>query len=69
MAGNRLQDIRPEPTEARKLLSDRLQRKEMGAEHYDEMVRQFDGRAFKLFGIVFIAIFAIIAFAVAGLGY
>lgn len=55
--------------EARKLLQERFARQEMGDEAYEEMVSINDDRAFKIFGIVFIALFAVVVIVVAWLGY
>lgn len=58
-----------ENDEARRLLDERLAREEMGDEAYEKMVSHNDGRAFELFGIVFIVLFAVVVFAVTWLGY
>jgi hypothetical protein len=50
--------------EAKKLLQERLQRKEMGDEAYEKMISYADDRAFKIFGIVFIVVFALVVLAV-----
>lgn len=55
--------------EARRKLDERLAREEMGDAAYEKMISQSDGRAFKIFGIVFIAVFAAIVFGMAALGY
>ena len=55
--------------EARRLLQERLAREEMGDEAYDKMVSNHDDRAFKVFGVVFIAFFAIAVLVMAWLGY
>jgi hypothetical protein len=55
--------------EAKRLLQKRLAREEMGDEAYDKMVSNHDDRAFKVFGVVFIALFAVAVFVVAWLGY
>lgn len=55
--------------EARRLLHERLARKEMGDAAYDEMVSRTSDRAFKIFGVVFITVFAAIVIAMAALGY
>lgn len=58
-----------EPNEARRLLRERLARKAMGDEAYDRMVSSHDDRGFKLFGAVFIALFAAAVLIMAWLGY
>lgn len=55
--------------EARHKLQQRLQRQEMGDEAYDKMVSYSDDRAFRIFGLVFIALFAVVVFGMAWLGY
>lgn len=55
--------------EARRLLDERLAREEMGDEAYDRMVANNGDRAFKIFGIVFICLFAGVVFIVTALGY
>lgn len=55
--------------EARRLLDERLARKEMGDEAYDNMVSNNGDRAFKIFGVVFICLFAGVVLAVTALGY
>ncbi|MGB3831489.1 MAG: hypothetical protein WA975_06465 [Mesorhizobium sp.] len=55
--------------EARRLLAERLAREDMGGEAYDRMVSNNDHRTFRIFGVVFIVLFAVVVFAVAGLGY
>jgi hypothetical protein len=55
--------------EARRLLNERLAREEMGDEAYDRMVSNNDDRAFKIFGVAFIALFAVVIFTVSWLGY
>ncbi|WP_421926728.1 hypothetical protein [Neoaquamicrobium sediminum] len=56
-------------SEAKRLLEERLARKEIGDAAYDEGASFTDDRAFKAVGIVFIAAFALVVFAVAWLGY
>jgi len=41
----------------------------MGDEAYDRMVSNNDYHAFRIFGVVFIVLFAVVAFTVAGLDY
>lgn len=55
--------------EARRLLDERLAREEMGDEAYEKMVSNNDDRAFKIFGVVSIVLFAVVVFAVTWLGY
>lgn len=56
-------------SEAKHLLQERLAREEMGTEAYDEMVSNHNDRTFKIFGVVFIAFFAVAVLVVAWLGY
>ena len=44
--------------EARRKLDERLARKEMGDAEYDKQASYSDDRAFKIFGVIFIFIFA-----------
>lgn len=55
--------------EARSKLQERLAREDMGDEAYDKMVSNNEDRAFKVFGVVFIAFFAVAVLVVAWLGY
>jgi hypothetical protein len=55
--------------EARRLLKERLARKEMGDAAYDKMVSQVDNRAFKILGFVFIVVFAVVVLGVMWVGY
>lgn len=55
--------------EAISKLQERLAREEMGDEAYDKMVSNHDDRAFKVFGVVFIAFFAVAVLGVTWLGY
>lgn len=55
--------------EARRLLHEWLARQEMGDAAYDKMISQTDNRAFRIFGVVFIIVFAAIVFGMAWLGY
>lgn len=41
----------------------------MGDDAYEEMIAHSGDRAFKVFGIVFIAVFAVVVLAVAWMGY
>lgn len=56
-------------SEAKRLLQERLARKEIGDAAYDEAASYSDDRAFKVFGIVFIAVFALVVLGVVLLGY
>ena len=56
-------------SEAKRLLQERLARKEIGDAAYDEAASHADDRAFKAFGIVFIAVFALVVLGVVWLGY
>lgn len=55
--------------EAARLLRERLARKEMGEAEYEKSVSHADGRAFRIFGVAFIALFALIVLGVVMLGY
>lgn len=55
--------------EARRLLDERLAREEMGDEAYEKIVSHNDDRAFKMFGVAFIVLLAVVVFAVTWLGY
>lgn len=55
--------------EARRLLDERLAREEMGDEAYEKMVSHNDDRAFKIFGVAFIVLFAVAVFAMTWLSY
>ena len=50
--------------EAKRLLRQRLQRKEMGDEAYEKMTSYADDRAFKIFGALFIVLVAAIVLIV-----
>lgn len=54
---------------AKRLLEERLAREEIGDAAYDKEVSYYDDRAFKIFGVVFIALFATVVLAVVWLGY
>lgn len=56
-------------SEAKRLLAERLARKEIGDATYDETASYTDDRAFKAFGVVFIAVFALAVLGVMWLGY
>ena len=47
----------------------RLAREEMGDDAYEESVSHADDRAFKIFGVVFIVVFAVVVLCVEMLGY
>ncbi len=53
--------------EAKRKLEERLAREEMGDAEYDKQASYTDERAFKIFGIVFIVIFAAVVFGVAAM--
>lgn len=55
--------------EARGQLQERLARKEIGDAAYDKMVSQTDNRAFRIFGFVFIVLFAVAVLGITWLGY
>ena len=55
--------------EAKRLLREKLAREEMGDEAYEKMVSHADDRSFKIFGVVFIAIFATAVVVIAWLGW
>ncbi|MBX3567087.1 MAG: hypothetical protein KF914_03460 [Rhizobiaceae bacterium] len=61
--------MQPASNDARSKLQQRLAREEMGDEAYDKMVAAHDDRAFKLFGVVFVALFGVAVLVVAWLGY
>lgn len=50
-------------------LRERLARKELGDAAYDTSVSYSDDRAFRIFGVVFIVLFAVAVLAIAWLGY
>jgi hypothetical protein len=55
--------------EARRKLDERLAREELGDAAYEEMISHHDDRSFRIFGVVFIAVFALAILAIAWLGY
>jgi hypothetical protein len=55
--------------EAKRALDERLARKEMGDAAYEEQASYADDRAFKIFGAVFIIVFALVAFGLVWLGH
>jgi hypothetical protein len=55
--------------DAKRMLNERLHRKEVGDAAYEKEVSYADDRAFKIFGVVFIVMFAVVVLAVAWLGY
>lgn len=55
--------------EAARKLEERLARKEIGDEAYDKQASYTDQRAFRIFGLVFIILFAAAVFGMAWLGY
>ncbi len=54
-------------SEARRLLDERLARGEMGDDAYSKMVSNYDDRAFKIFGVVFITLFGVLVLLLAWL--
>lgn len=56
-------------SEASRALQERLARKEIGDAAYDKAVSCADDRSFRMFGVVFIILFAVVVLAVAWLGY
>lgn len=61
--------MRDRSSEAARKLQERLARKEMGDAAYDKAASYADDRAFKLFGVVFIVVFAAVILGVVWLGY
>ena len=55
--------------EARRLLDERLARKEMGEKTYEKMVSNNEYRAFKIFGVVFIVMLAVTVLVVTAMDY
>lgn len=55
--------------EAASMLRERLARKEIGDAAYDKAASYSDDRAFKMFGVVFIVVFALVVLGVVWLGY
>ena len=55
--------------EAARALRERLAREEMGDAAYDEAVSYADDRSFRIFGIVFIVLFAVAVVTAISLGY
>ncbi len=55
--------------DAKRMLEERLARKETGDTAYDKGVSYSDERSFKIFGLVFIALFGVVVLAVSWLGY
>jgi hypothetical protein len=53
----------------RRMLEERLARKELGDVAYDKAASYHDDRAFKLFGVVFIVVMAVVIFGIAWMGY
>lgn len=54
--------------EAARRLQERLQRREMGDAAYEKAASWTDERAFRIFGVVFILLFAIVVLGLAWLG-
>lgn len=55
--------------EAARALRERLAREEMGDAAYEKSVSYADDRSFRMFGIVFIVLFAVVVLAAMFLGY
>ena len=55
--------------DARRMLDERLAREEIGDAAYDKAVSYTDERSFKIFGVVFIALFGVVVLATSWLGY
>ena len=55
--------------EARRKLEERLARQEIGDAAYDKAASYHDDRAFKMFGIGFIVVFAVVLLGIVWLGY
>ena len=68
MSGYRNQ-LRDGSGDARRMLRERLTRKEIGDAAYDKAVSYADDRAFKIFGVLFIVVFAVVVFGLVWLGY
>jgi hypothetical protein len=51
--------------DAKRQLDERLARKEMGDAEYDKQASYADDRAFKIFGLVFIVVLALVFFGIA----
>lgn len=54
---------------AARKLRERLARRELGDAAFDKAVSYADNRTFKVFGIVFIVVFAVVILGVMWLGY
>ena len=61
--------LRHANNEAARKLRERLTRKEIGDAAYDKAVSYADDRSFKIFGVVFIVVFAVVVLVVIWLGY
>lgn len=55
--------------DAKRRLEERLAREEIGDNAYDKAVSYADDRSFKLFGVVFIALFGVAVLAISWFGY
>ncbi len=55
--------------DAKRMLQERLARKELGDAAYDKAVSYADDRTFKIFGVLFIVVFAVVVLGVVWLGY
>lgn len=51
--------------DAKRMLEERLAREEMGDDAYEKMVSNYDDRAFKIFGVVFIVLLGVLVFILA----
>lgn len=67
MAGHYNQ-MRPGRGDARRELDERLARRDVGDAAYEKEASYADDRAFRIFGIVFIVVFAVVVLGVAWLG-
>jgi len=68
MAGNR-NDFPDGSDGARRMLWERLARKELGDAAYDKALSYADDRSFKIFGVLFIVVFAAVVLGVVWMGY
>lgn len=55
--------------DAKRMLQERLQREEIGDAAYDKAKSCIDERAFRMFGLVFVVLFAAAVLVVTWLGY
>lgn len=68
MSGYRNQ-FRDGDGDAERMLRERLARNEVGDAAYDKAVSYADDRSFKRFGVVFIAVFAVVVLGIVWLDY